>query len=139
MITYQDILIALDNLEYEEQLQIAMYILRNLSEAMMPDEEEVPENFRKTLPRLADLFDKSYVQSGHVVYLLPKKTKRFREQFAVLVDENKVRYIDEIMSINEWARRVYEYKGVNIYKYVMHERQNRTLWSNENRFIEYVG
>lgn len=139
MSTYHDILVALDNLEYEEQLQIAVYIMRNLGEAIRPEEEEVPESFRKTLPRLGDLYHEDFVRPGDVVYLLPKKTKSFRDQFAVLVDENRVRFQEELMSINEWARRVYDYKGVNIYKYVMHERENCTLGELRERYIKQFG
>jgi hypothetical protein len=52
---------------------------------------------------------------------------------------SRVAYQGETMSINEWAKQITGWKGVNIYEWVVVKRQGRTLDELRQAYVDENG
>lgn len=137
---FEQILMLLDELEYDEQLRLISFVSERLRDAFKVEPEEAePERFRQKLPRLPKMFRAGFVRPGDVVYFRDSKGKIHKDKSATLVSGYEVRYGDDTMPINDWARLVSDWKGVRIYDYVILARENRTLGSIHDDYIRQYG
>lgn len=83
-------------------------------------------------PRLRNLIEWGLVKPGEdKVYVLGRP-----DEPALLLDAYSVAYRGEKMPINDWARGVRNWPSINIYEYVVVERNNLTLGQIRQQYMK---
>jgi hypothetical protein len=77
---------------------------------------------RKYLPRMNKLFEWDIIKSGDIVEI-----KNYPNSEAEVIDIQKVKYKDEVMSFNRWGEKITEWSSVNIYEWTILKQSNKTL------------
>lgn len=77
---------------------------------------------RKYLPRMNKLFEWSIIKAGDIVEI-----KNYPDSEAQVIDLQKVKYKDEVMSFNRWGEKITEWSSVNIYEWTILKGSNKTL------------
>ena len=90
-----------------------------------PDEavEEKADTPRIYIPRLNQLMKWGALQAGDTLYV-----KGIETESAMLISANTVDYKGQQLAVQTWAKNVTGWKAVNIYMWVILERERRLLW-----------
>ena len=136
---YQRALAALDGLTPAELVALLEQIALRLQTYVGPlDAEPVEEQddiTRRYLPRLPQMIQWGLVAPMEdTLYLRDMPDKP-----ALLLDASRVAYQGETMSINDWAKHVTGWKGVNVYEWVVVKRRGRTLDDLRRAYMEDHG
>ena len=134
--SYQKVLSLLDQLTAQELISLLEQItvqlkphIISIQEDLIEDQEIIP---RRYLPRLPQM-----IQWGLVIPIEDTLyIKDSPDHPALLLDANRVAYQGETMSINEWAKDITGWKGVNIYEWVVVKRLGRTLDDLRQSYID---
>lgn len=94
---------------------------------------------RVSLPRIGQLYDWGAVRAGDQLHVLGHESQQ-----ATLIGPKTVEYRGQRMSIYAWGKLISSWKGMNIYKFVVVEREGRTLGDIRHeemlaRGMEYPG
>lgn len=122
---YKDI----ENREKEIIPALINYVLRS------PKADIALLNKKKTptsLPGMDRLIDEGLVNIGDQLYI----TLHPDNSIATLIDTYKVEFNGEVMSINDWAKRITGWKAVRMYAYVARVGETETLHQKRNKLIE---
>ena len=83
------------------------------------------------LPGMDKLIDEGLVNIGDQLYI----TLHPDNSIATLIDTNKVEFNGEVMSINEWAKKIIGWTAVRTYSYVARVGETETLHQKREKII----
>lgn len=132
---FDDIVQALDELSPAELVALMGHISRHLTayvgEVKPTENGDSEESSRRYLPRLPKL-----IALGLVV---PMEDTLYVDGYAdapaLLLDDKRVAYQGETLTINDWAKQITGWKGVNIYERVFVKRTGTTLDALRRQYL----
>ena len=77
---------------------------------------------RENLPRMPQLFEWKVIKPGDQVYI-----KIHPSEGAEVIDEKSVKYKGELLSYNEWGKKVTGWSVINIYEWLILKDSNKSL------------
>lgn len=85
---------------------------------------------RRTLPNIKDMLSWGVVTAGDILY-----AKGYEECEATLLDNGHVMYNESELSLQEWLKKLTNWKSVKTYRYIILKKNGRSLSSIRKEYM----